>query len=139
MAKTYVLSRASEQFVVTARDASGRATARHPTKRTWAPRLYEYITNFSVISARGAKDWALCVVDDGQIVPAAADLDPDIRVIPESNLDRVLTVAQRTTINTGLAQTDIGITAVSGATLRTVLNALGQALNHTSDFSIDRV
>lgn len=138
MAKTYVLSRAFEQPVVTARDASGRATDTHPTRVVWAPALYAWITNFSVIEGRGTRDWTLCVVADGQAVPAAADSDPDMRVIEGSDLAQSLSTAVRGRINSRLALTDLGVTATAGDTRRTLMRKIALALGHHTEFDVGR-
>lgn len=98
------------------------------------PKLYNYMKDFEVKA--GVKNWAIIIVDDGVVVPPAAEADPDIFVIPESNLNNVLTTPQRNAINTRLNQTDLGVTADPGETIRDLFIQIGVALGHSADFIV---
>lgn len=132
---TFVLSRASIRKAVIARHPDGTAAALHDVKNVWAPRIYDYCPSFMVKEDReGGKNWTLVIVDAGVTIPAAADADLDVIVLPEADLDRVFGPAARAAVNTRLAVTDLGVTIDSTDTVRSVLLKLGAALRHSADF-----
>lgn len=100
----------------------------HPTKPTArVPKLYIYMSNFEVKADAG--DWCVVIVDDASQIPAAAQTDPDIFVFDtEAELDTVLSGAKRNAVNSVLAQTAWGITAVAGDTVRKVLGKIRTAM-----------
>jgi hypothetical protein len=98
------------------------------------PRLYNYMKNFEVKC--GTTQWALVIVDDGVAIPPEADADPQVRVIPDTDLDVPLTPLQRQFLNNQFADMDFGITADDGDTLRMVFEKMGNAMGHSSDFGV---
>jgi hypothetical protein len=130
----YVLSKASVQPAVTARDGTGLATEFHPTKTVWAPALYKYCNSFEVKERRGVRDWVLCIVDDGAAVAAGAASDPLVQDIPDARLTRVLTGQALVRAQNWIDRTDLNVVFTDGMTVREALKAIGQALGHSSEF-----
>jgi hypothetical protein len=130
---TYVASRGFEQFQVIERNQNGLATAWN-TKLIWAPALYKYTTGPYVIKEdRGTHQWTLVIMDAAAVIAPQAGQDADVQIIPDRNLDTVLTGQKLKAANDWLALTDFGVTATSGQTVRQVLTAVLVALNHSPD------
>lgn len=122
--KTYVVSK------------TGAYIPTRPT--TIVPKLYLYM-GFNYVVKTGPGAWSLCVVPDGVAVPAAAQSDPDIIIIPESNLDNTISGAARNNVNAQLSTTDLmyqgaPLQVGNGETIREFFTRLGVALGHTEDF-----
>jgi hypothetical protein len=131
---TYVASRGFEQPAVLERNASGLATVFHATKLVWAPALYKYTMGPYVIKEdRGTHQWTLVIMDANAVIAPQAGQDADVQIIPDRNLDQVLSGQKLKAANDWLALTDFGVVATSGQTVRQVLEAILVAINHTSD------
>jgi hypothetical protein len=110
----YVLSKATIQPAVIARDATGLATEFHQTKTVWAPALYKYCNAFEVKERRGVRDWVLCIVDDGALVAGEAANDPLVQDIPDARLNRTLTGQALTRAQSWVDKTDLGLHLLTG-------------------------
>lgn len=122
----WVLSRGVVQAMATGRDGNGRVTLRHPGRaNVFMPKLDDYGVPWSLKGEAKAlgKNWVVCWVPDGTVIPADAISDPDIFVISDAK-DTVLSGGKRTAVNNRLAQTDFGITAASGDTVATLINKI---------------
>ena len=129
---TYVASRGFEQPAVLTRNASGLALTFHATRLVWAPALYKYTSGPYVIKEGRivGKQWTLCIMDNVAVIAPQAGSDVDVQVIPDRNLTTVLTGARLNAANDWLANTDFGVTATSGQTVKQLLEAILIALNN---------
>lgn len=136
----FVLSRGVVQAMATGRDANGLTNQRHPSRtNVFMPKLDDYGVPWSVKEGRKfGKAWTVCVVPDGTVIPAAAVADPDIFVIDEAK-DTVLSGGRRNAVNNKLAQTDLGVTAVAGDTVVTLVNKILVALGQDASADASRL
>jgi hypothetical protein len=119
MAKTYVIAKVG-QFIFGGKLINTLA-------------LIQYTSTFE--TKMGVGQWALAIVPDGvEFDASAADADPDVIIIPESNLDNTLIAPQRNAINNRLGGTDLNVTVASGDTIRDFFVKVGAALGHTEEF-----
>lgn len=137
----YFLAILSQQGQVTAWDANGQAATRNATHTCWAPKLYFYKVDYAVKSGRRVgKNWALCIVPDGFVLPAGVLTDPDIIRLDSGQSDRrrSISAAERDAINAKLALTDLGEQASTGETLDDVVDRIATTLGHTGFASRSR-
>lgn len=95
------------------------------------PKLYDYMKNFEVKASTGATitSWCVCIVDDASAVPVAAQSDSNLIIMDtDAELDLALSTAERNAVNSKLAATSWGVTAVSGDTRRSVLGKIRAAV-----------
>lgn len=110
----YVLSRGFKQQAIVGRDGNGVAATRDPKRpNVFAPKLWEYGVPFSVWEGQAAgKNWTVCLVPDGVVLPAAALADPDIQVLSAASRSGTLTTNERNSVESKIAATDFGALSV---------------------------
>jgi hypothetical protein len=125
------------QFAVTERSATGLATAWHPSKQVWIPRLYLYCGDFSVIEGRGTRNWAICIVPDGALVAPEAANDPKVIILTDPQLETPLSGGKLNQVNRWLADTDMTTRATTGMTLRELLRLIAIEMGHSDAVNPD--
>lgn len=132
MAKRMVLSRMVTQPAVRTRSGTGLALTFNPAHPINAPVLYKYGYGFHVKDNFPTHSWCLCIELDDSVMDSSLASDPDILPFPLGwKMDRVLTGGQANSVNSDLAQTDLGITVTAGETVHDMVNDILVSLNHT--------
>lgn len=117
--------------VVTARNPSGLATAFSATKTGWLPKINTYCGQWRLLlEMHGTKNWGMVVITDGEPLDAGAFTDTDIIMTPAPwTLETIITGAAYTTVQAGIATTDLTPAFFDGMTFRQMVAALTVALN----------
>lgn len=121
----------------------GPTLHRSGTRNIIAPKVYAYSRDFSVFADVDPGDVlrkAWCIVkvvvwDD----EAGAQADSQVTFLPRIPLRQVLTNPQINAANNRLALTDLGVTAVTGDTPRSLLKKIADAMRQTTDFDAERL
>jgi hypothetical protein len=113
-------------------DGTARVDVDSPaTTGPYRPKAADYATAWGCIIPTGSS-WCFVRASAGDL--AAADADPDLIVLPDLQLDDVLTLAQRTWLITRLDSRGFASGWVTaGITVREVLRTIGRWLEASFD------